>query len=66
VFALKAAKDGAIEKLACGECQTLRRDGKEVFKLRMPADLVLKRNTKGQYSAVVEGAPNSNAITLMR
>ena len=66
VFALKAAKDGTIEKLACGECRPLRRDGREVLSLRTPADLVLKRSDKVQYNAVVQGTPGSNAITLQR
>jgi hypothetical protein len=66
VFALKVAKDGTIEKLACGECQPLHRDGKEVFRLRTPVDLVLTRNPKGQYNVVAEGAPGSNAIALLR
>ena len=66
VFALKAAKDGAIVKLACGECRPLSRDGKEILRLRTPADLVLKRSASGQYHAVVQGMPDSNAIALMR
>lgn len=65
VFALKAAKDGAIEKLACGECRPLRRDGKEIMSLRTPADVIVKRKAAGQYDAVVQGAPGSNAITLL-
>jgi len=66
VFALKAANDGTIEKLACGECRPLRRDGREILSLSTPADLVLKRNAKGQYNAVLQGLPGSNAITLLR
>ena len=66
VLALKAAKDGTIEKLACGECRPLSRDGREVLSLRTPADVVLKRNASGQYEAVVQGTAGSNAITLLR
>lgn len=66
VFALKAAKDGTIEKLACGECRPLRRDGREILSLSTPADVVMKRNASGQYDAVVEGNPASNLITLQR
>jgi hypothetical protein len=66
VFALKAAKNGMLEKLACGECRALRRDGREVLSLRTPSDIVLKRNATGQYYAVIQGAPGSNAIRLLR
>jgi hypothetical protein len=65
VFALKAAKDGTIQKLACGECRPLRCNGREVLSLHTPADLVLKRNAAGPYDAVVQGQPGSNAITLL-
>jgi hypothetical protein len=65
LFALKAAKDGTIEKLACGECRPLLRDGREALRLRTPADLVLKRNAAGQYDAVVQGVSRSNAVTLL-
>ena len=65
VFALKAAKDGTLEKLACGGCRPLRRDGRKVLSLRSPVDLVLKRNAKGQYNAMLQGLPGSNAITLL-
>lgn len=65
VFALKAAKDGTVEKIACGECRPLRRDGKEIMAMRTPADVVLKRDTSGRYQAVVQGTQGSNAITLL-
>lgn len=66
VFALKAAKDGTLEKLACGECRPLSRDGREILSLHTPADVVLKHNASGQYDAVVQGKPSSNSITLQR
>ncbi|MGH9598268.1 MAG: hypothetical protein ACRD27_00275, partial [Terracidiphilus sp.] len=64
VFAIKAARDGAIQKLACGGCGPLSRDGHAVFSLRRPADLVLNRNPAGDYEAVIQGADGSNAITM--
>ena len=64
VFAIKANGHGVIEKLACGQCGPLLREGREVLTLKKPADLVLLRNSKGAYSAVVSGAPGSNDIQL--
>ena len=66
VLALKAARNGAIEKLACGECRPLRRDGREILSLRTPADVVLKRSAAGQYDSLVQGTPGSNSIALQR
>jgi len=64
VFALKAAANGRIQKLACGECGTLARDGHEVLRLRNPADIVVTRDSAGAYGAVVEGRDGSNSIAL--
>jgi hypothetical protein len=66
VFALKAARDGSIQKLACGGCDRISRDGHEVLHLRNPADIVLLRNSAGGYDAVVEGREGSNSITFKR
>ncbi len=66
VFALKAAKDGAIEKLACGACSSLSRDGKPVLWLAKSADVVLTRGANGVYNAVVEGSQGSNDIHIYR
>jgi hypothetical protein len=66
VFALKADARGEIEKLACGACGALSRDGHRILKLQRAADLVLIRDSAGAYNAVVEGQPGSNAITLER
>lgn len=66
VFALKAAPDGTVEKLACGDCSTLERDGKAVLMLKHPTDLVLLRRPDGAYHALLEGKPGSNAITLQQ
>ena len=66
VFAIKANGHGTIEKLACGECGTLSRDGQQVLSLKTPADLVVLSNGKGGYNAVVSGAPESNSIRISR
>jgi hypothetical protein len=64
VFAIKASSQGTIQKLACGECGTLSRDGQQVMSLKSPADLVILSDGKGGYHAVVSGAPGSNALHL--
>ena len=64
VFALKVAKDGAIEKLACGACSSLDRDGKPVLRLANSADLILTRSPTGTYEAVIEGSEGSNKVEL--
>jgi hypothetical protein len=64
VFAIKAAKNGTVRKLACGDCRSLRRDGHEVLSLDRPSDFVLKVNRNGEYTAIVAGKPASNAIHL--
>lgn len=66
VFALKAGPDGSIQKLACGGCSTLSRDGRVVLGLRNRADLLLRRTGSSSYDAVVKGQEASNAITLRR
>jgi hypothetical protein len=64
VFAIEANSRGAIEKLACGECGTLLRDGHQVLSLKAPADLVVLNDGKGGYNAIVSGAPGSNALQI--
>lgn len=64
VFALKSDAEGTLEKVACGACSELRRDGRLVVKLKHPADLVLKREADGSYAAVLGGAEGSNAVTM--
>jgi len=66
VFAIKANGQGVIEKLACGECGTLSRDGQQVLSLKTPADLVVLSDGRGGYDAVVWGAPGSNSIQITR
>lgn len=64
VFALKAAPDGGLQKLACGGCGPLSRDGHIVFSLRSPADVVLNQSPGRGYEALIQGHDGSNAITL--
>ncbi len=66
VFAIKANGSGAIEKLACGECGTLLRDGRQVLSLKTPVDLVVLSDGKGGYNAVVSGTPGSNSVQIKR
>jgi len=66
VFALKAAQNGAIEKLACGACSSLDRDGKPALRLAGSADLILTRSATGDYEAVVEGPEGSNKVELYK
>jgi hypothetical protein len=66
VFALKAAPGGAIEKLACGGCSMLLRDGRPILSLQTPADIVVHRAPSGSYSAVIAGAAGSNRVELWR
>jgi hypothetical protein len=64
VFALKAKHDGSIEKLACGDCSSLLRDGREVLHMNTPADLVLFRRGAAGYRAIVAGAQGSNGVHI--
>ena len=66
VFALKAAQNGAIEKLACGACSSLERDGKPALRLANSTDLILTRNATGSYEAVIEGPEGSNKVELYK
>jgi hypothetical protein len=66
VFALKADPLGSIQKLACGDCTTLLRDGRPVLGLRDAADIVLHRVGADTYDAVIRGQEGSNAITRHR
>ena len=66
VFALKARPDGSIEKLACGGCSALQRDGSTVLTLRSGADIVLRSTGNAAYEAIVRGEKDSNVIDLRR
>jgi hypothetical protein len=66
VFALKAGRDGRIEKMACGQCSTVMRDGRAVVTLKQAADVVLHAGPDGGYRAVVVGPAGSNGVTVER
>jgi hypothetical protein len=66
VIAIKANSRGSIEKLACGQCGPLLRDGQLALSLKTPADLVVLSDGKGGYNAVVSGVPGSNSIQITR
>ena len=65
VFALKAAADGRILKLACGGCTSLTRDGREILRLDHATDFLLGRNAAGAHEAVLLGEPASNSLKLL-
>jgi hypothetical protein len=66
VFAIKAAMNGAVEKLACGHCGPLLHDGREMLRLTAPADLILKSTGKGGYDAIMSGESGSNSVQFVR
>lgn len=66
VLAIKADSRGEIEKLACGGCGGIVRDGQRLLEMRKPADLVLMSDRSGAYQAVIEGHEGENALTLRR
>jgi len=65
VFALKASPAGRILKLACGGCQSLSRDGRQILHLDSAADLVVTQTPGGAYNAVLLGKPGGNTLTLL-
>jgi hypothetical protein len=65
VFAIKAGANGSIEKLACGGCGDLVRDGREVLRLKSAADIVLTRDSAESYQAVVVGHEGSDSVELL-
>ena len=66
VFALKTGDGGRIEKMACGQCSSVMRDGKAVVTLEKAADVVLHAGSGGGYRAVVVGPAGSNWVTVAR
>ena len=66
VFAIKAAKNGSLEKLACGHCGLLLRDGRAILSLEKPSDLVVRDDGEGGYKVVVAGAAGSNSVRISR
>ena len=53
VCALKVDAAGEVEKLACGTFADLSRDGKVIFSLDRPADMVMVRTGNSEYRATI-------------
>jgi hypothetical protein len=53
VCALKADKDGDVEKFVGGGFKELKRDGHVIFSLERPADAVINRAGTGAYNAIL-------------
>jgi hypothetical protein len=63
VCALKANESGDVEKFACGGFTELRRDGKVIFSLQRPADVVITRAALGGHDAMIVGARDNQLQT---
>lgn len=55
VCALRVDKAGEVEKFVCGGFTQLKRDGKPIFILGSPADIVITRTAPGEYDSIVAG-----------
>lgn len=55
-----------MEKLTCGSCGNLARDGQSILRLQKPADVIIKADSPGSYQAVIEEQPGGNRIILRR
>jgi hypothetical protein len=64
VCALKVDAAGEVEKFACGGFTELQRDGRTVFHLQHPADVVIHRTADGRYKACVVDLPQSTLSTI--
>lgn len=52
VCALKAGQNGELEKFVCGGFTELQRDGRRIFSLPQPADVLIRRGSDGDYQIV--------------
>ncbi len=66
VFAIKASKEGTIEKLACGECGPLSRNERRLLSLTRAAGVVLIRHSRDNHTAIVKDVTGSNSIQLVQ
>jgi hypothetical protein len=57
VCALKVDPAGEVEKFACGGFTELQRDGRSLFHLEKPADVVIRRKADGSYNFTVVDHP---------
>lgn len=53
IFALKVDRAGEVEKLVCGGFSELNRDGRPIFSLQLPADVVITRTASRDYRATI-------------
>jgi hypothetical protein len=60
ICALKTDGGGDIEKLACGAFTNLKRDGKTIFSLDQPADILIRRASQGDYNAIIVGSQTNH------
>lgn len=61
VFALKTNKDGDIDKLVCGNFQSLKRDGVEILSLDSPTDIVVLKK-EGRYEIRIKGEASKHHL----
>ena len=64
LVALKVAPSGEVEKFACGQCSQLLRDGKNILKLQVPHDLVLKRD-HGKVSLLAQSTEDIGKVEIV-
>jgi hypothetical protein len=66
VCALRTSEAGDVEKFACGGFTTLKRDGKELFSLERPADVLITSNDRNKYNAVIVGSGTNHFKSYQR
>jgi hypothetical protein len=66
VCALKANESGHVEKFACGGFTELKRDGKVIFSLQRPADMVITAKGPDNYDAMIVGSKDNHLQTSER
>ncbi|HEV2455761.1 MAG TPA: hypothetical protein VGY98_15965, partial [Verrucomicrobiae bacterium] len=64
VCALKVDSNGDVDKFACGGFMKLERDGKTIFSLDQPADIVVRRTAQSEYNAIIVGAATNHFNTV--
>ncbi len=63
LLALKVSANGALQKMACGGCTSLHRDGAEILHLQKPADTLIVSTGAESFQAIVAGE-SGNQLTL--
>lgn len=64
VFGFKVDAGGELEKLACGECSSVSRDGKPIFSLAHPADVVLIKTSANSFQVSIQGKEGDNKVSV--